>query len=212
MGLKGHSLPTDWKKESLPKKNWKHFCQNLFEGSIAKTLWREIYAKQIPAETSTKEVLEETFLPQTPWREISTKQFSKEPPTTKYLRDKSTPPKKKLYQKRFEDKIRPKYVWRKNLYQAICEWQLSTKQTLNRNIFQTNSKGNLPKSIWKSMPTKRNLKRNLYGKKIWRENSPPKKFSNNYSNQKFSRRILPRKLWRDIPCKINIWRTISTKK
>ena len=142
------TFPAKRLERGISAKNFcKHFCQSLFEESLPKTLWKEIYAKQIPAETSTKKEMEEPFLPQNLLREISTKQCSKETPTKKYLRKKSTPRKKNLCQTIFEDQIRPKYiyiyVWRKIRYQTICEGRLSTKQALNRNIFQTNFKGNL---------------------------------------------------------------------
>ena len=95
------------------------------------------------------------------------------------------------------------------MYQTRCEGQLSSKQNLNRNLFQTNSKRNLYQRIffiWKNMPTQKSLKRNLYEKKIWREISPQKKCSNNLSSKNST------KLWGDILCqkkmKTNLYQTI----
>ena len=89
---KRHSLPTDWKEESLQKK-MKNIFAKISANSLPKTPWREIYTKQIPTETSTKKVLAKTVLPQTPWREISTKQFSKETPQKNIFDEK-------IYQKK----------------------------------------------------------------------------------------------------------------
>ena len=110
--LKRHSVPIDWKEESLPKK-----IENMFAKISAKTLYQKLSEeKSMPnkfqQKPSTKKVLAKTFLPQPPWREISTKQFSKETPPKKILDEK-------IYQKNqkiFEDNIRPKYVWRKISY------------------------------------------------------------------------------------------------
>ena len=95
------------------------------------------------------------------------------------------------------------------MYQTRCEGQLSSKQNLNRNLFQTNSKRNLYQRIffiWKNMPTQKSLKRNLYEKNIWREISPQKKCSNNLSSKNST------KLWGDILCqkkmKTNLYQTI----
>ena len=121
------------------ERKWEHVCQNLFEDSIAKTLWRNLcqtnssrnlFQKSIGKNISTTNSLRRNLY----------KAVFKRNLTKIHLMKKSTP--KKLYQKIFEDKIRPEYVWRKTRYQTICEGQLSTKLTLNRNLFQTNSRGN----------------------------------------------------------------------
>ena len=61
----------------------------------------------------------------------------------KKLRKQSTKNnwKRNLYKQIFERKIQPKYIW-KIRYQTICDGELFTKHTLNRNLFQTNSKRN----------------------------------------------------------------------
>ena len=113
------------------ERKWEHVCQNLFEDSIAKTLWRNLcqtnssrnlFQKSIGKNISTTNSLRRNLY----------KAVFKRNLTKIHLMKKST--QKKLYQKIFEDKIRPEYVWRKTRYQTICEGQLSTKQTLNRNL------------------------------------------------------------------------------
>ena len=175
--LKKHSQPKDWKEESLPKKClktfwtkplWRHvFNQNLSEEEcIPKKVNRNLYQK----------ILDETCLPQTLWKELSKKQFSKET-TTKKNKNPPKVPDEKTPPKIFEDKILYPNIRRRILHQTICQGKLSTKQTLNKSLFQTNSKRNLyqrmfeetclPNIFWrristKKMPEEKSLPRNSF--------------------------------------------------
>ena len=118
------------------------------------------------------------------------------------------------YQKIFENIILPKYIFKKNIRQTRCEKKRSTKQTLHRNFFQTNSKKPLPKNIGRNMLTRDILKTNLSEKGIWREISPQKIFQEfsrpliskdstkeivkRHCLQKIEEKSLPKSLWRDI--------------
>ena len=175
--------------------------------------------------------MDETCLPQTLWRQISSKQCLKETGPKKIFEEK-------IYQKYLNIKLHQKYlkikfypnIRRHILHQTICEGKLSTKQTLNRNLFQTNSnKKPLPKNKGRNMPTKKSLKRHLY-EKISEEKSLPRKHFKQFLYQNFPHKIIPRKLWRDVlqtKKKIHlyqkvsletsayqkkVWRNISTKK
>ena len=133
--------------------------------------------------------MEEPFLPQNLLREISTKQCSKETPTKKYLRKKSTPRKKNLCQTIFEDQIRPKYI-----YIYMSEEKFATKQSVKGDsqpnklwieIFSKQiSKEISNKSIWKNMPTKTSLKRNLSEKISEEKTLPRNKFIEQFLYQK----------------------------
>ena len=170
------TFPANWEEESLPKKSEDLILTKMpSKAFFVKTLWREIRAKQISIETCIKKILDETRPPQTLWREVCTKQFSKETTTKneqihqKYLI-------KHLYQKIVEGpvklcKILPKYIWRKVPHRTICEGELSTKQTLPKSLFQTNSKRNLyqkifeetclPNIVWRRLSTKKYMNKFL---------------------------------------------------
>ena len=126
----------------------------------------------------------------------------------------------------------PLLFWRyfvKVRYQTICEEQLSTKQTSNGNVFQTNSKGNLYQRVFeKNMPTKKkdkslrtNLKRKLFPRNCSKHFSTQnylEKFYQGNSEEtfpakiKFEEQSLPKHLSQEtFPYQTN-WRNISTKK
>ena len=141
-------LPRNWKEESLPKNLWRHFTKIFLKTiSLLKIVWREIYSKQISTETSTKKVMDETFLPQSLWRKISTQQFLQETPTReennykKMSEKKSLPRKsfKKYFDQRLSEKILPRKLWR----DIRCK-------KLKRNLHQ--------KAAQESFPHKRNRK------------------------------------------------------
>ena len=140
-----HSLPTDWKEESVPKKMrtclpkslLRLYSKNSLKRNLCQTnSSRNIYQKVLEKNISTTNSL----------RRILYKAVFKRNLIKIHLMKNST--QKTLYQKIFEDKIRPTYVWRRTRYQTICEGQLSTKQTSNRNLIQTNFKGNLYQRVF----------------------------------------------------------------
>ena len=108
------------------------------------------------------------------------------------------PPRHRIY---FEDTL-----W-KVRYQTICEGQLSTKQTSNGNIFQTNSKGNLYQRLFGKACLPKKPKEKSLRKKSEEKTLPPQKIKQSLYQQ-LCQKVLPRKLWRDIPCKIKIWKKI----
>ena len=99
--------------------------------------------------TADVDARDEICLPEILWREISTKHLSKETPSKKAWKTSTKNMfEEKSLSKKTEDNILPKYIRRKNMYQTRCEGQLSSKQNLNRNLFQTNSKKNLYQRIF----------------------------------------------------------------
>ena len=86
----------------------------------------------------------------------------------------------------------------------------STKESLNKNIFQTNSEGNLyQRAFEETCLQKGSLKGNLYQISLKR-NLSQKNISNNFSTKHYLK-ILPRKLWRDILCQQKLKRNLYQK-
>ena len=89
---KRHSLPTDWKEESL-QKTMKNIFAEISANSLPKTPWREIYTKQIPTETSTKKVLAKTSSTTNPLKRNLHKAILKRNPAKKHIWWKNLPKK-----------------------------------------------------------------------------------------------------------------------
>ena len=201
--LKRHSLPKDWKEESLLQNHWTLFLpKSLKTISPRKIVWREIYAKQISTQTSTNKVCDEIFLPEKS-EEKSLKKTCQKKPSQKTWKTST--------KNMFEEKSLSKEMTI-TFYPNISEEKTCTKQDvkgkslankiwieISSNKFQ---KKPLPKNTWKKHAyPKVPLKKKTSTKKI----SLPKNCSNNLSSKNST------KLWGDILCQKKKWGNISTK-
>ena len=154
-------------KETLPakslergistKKNQNIFGKISLTISLPRTLWRDIYTKQISAVTSTEKVLDESFLPQTPWKGLSTKQS---------------------LQNNFQKKPLPKNISGK-IYKTHISRKVFTK-AMSKDIFTTNylqinsQKKSLSNKTWKKHIIQTKTLKRKYVPKILEEKSLPK--------------------------------------
>ena len=147
-------LSKKWKEESLPKNVWTHVCQNLFRDNFStKNSLNRNLCQPIPAETSTKKLLEEKILPETLWREISTIQCSK----------------RKADQK-FWGNYLPNITWKEVSNKKYLKLEFNPNMSEEKNVTKHSVTGNslpnklcikisskqipkkpLPKSIWGNM-------------------------------------------------------------
>ena len=121
--------------------------------SLPRTLWREIYTKQISAVASTEKVLDETFLPQNSLKGNLYKTMFKRNP----------------YQKVYQEKI-----YKTNIYRKIFT------KTMSKDIFTTKylqintQKKSLTNKTWKKHIIQTKTLKRKYVPKIFEEKSLPK--------------------------------------
>ena len=180
--LKRHALPKAWREESPTKQNENMFGKIALTISLPRTLWREIYTKQISAVTSTEKVLDETFLPQTHWRKSLQNNFQKKP-LPKNIAGKNLQNKysqKSLYQNHVQ----------RYLYHKLSADKFSEKISFKQNLEETHySNKNSEEKVctdfffWKNITTQNSLQRNPY-RKSQKSNSCPTKFWRETSSNK----------------------------
>ena len=150
--LKRHSPCQKLGKRNLHEKKQNMFAKIVLTISLPRTLWREIYTKQISAVTSTEKK--------------RTKHFYHNPPEGKSLQNN--------FQKKNLPKNIPRKIYKTNIYRKILT------KTMSKDIFTTkylqikSQKKSLTHKSWKKHIIQTKTLKRKYVPKIFEEKSLPK--------------------------------------